>query len=127
MLLRPVTLKTNLKNQESDTVKEREFYLINDTVAYLRPGKFLNADVEDDLEKQITFDNTEFCHFIDSAFDVFAKEGSKDLIIDLRDNMGGDNSFSDHMIAYFATKPFSIASKFRMKTSQMTKSFWKGR
>jgi C-terminal processing protease CtpA/Prc len=114
-----------LKKPESDTVKEREFYLINDTVAYLRPGKFLNADVEDDLEKQNTFDNTEFRHFIDSAFNVFAKEGSKDLIIDLRDNMGGDNSFSDYMIAYFATKPFSIASKFRMKTSQMTKSFWK--
>ncbi len=114
-----------LKKPESDTVEEREFHKINNTVAYLRPGKFLNANVEDDLEKQNTFDNTEFCHFIDSAFNVFAKEGSKDLIIDIRDNQGGDNSFSDYMIAYFATEPFSISSKFSMKTSQMTKSFWK--
>ncbi len=114
-----------LKKQESDTGEEREFYLINDTVAYLRPGKFLNADVEDDLQNQRTFDNTEFCNFIDSAFTVFAKEGSKNLIIDIRDNQGGDNSFSDYMIAYFADKPFSISSKFSIKTSQMTKSFWK--
>lgn len=114
-----------LKKSESDKDEEREFQKINNTVAYMRPGKFLNANVEDDLQNQKTFDNTEFCNFIDSAFTVFAKEGSKDLIIDIRDNQGGDNSFSDYMIAYFATEPFSISSKFSIKTSQMTKSFWK--
>lgn len=105
--------------------KEREFNKINDEVVYMRPGKFLNADVEDDLQNQATFDNTEFCHFMDSAFHTFSKEGAKKLILDLRDNQGGDNSFSDYMIAYFASEPFSIASKFSLKTSQMTKSFWK--
>jgi len=114
-----------LKKPKSDKDEEREFHKINNTVAYMRPGKFLNADAEDDLQNKETFDNTEFCSFIDSAFTVFAKEGSKDLIIDIRDNQGGDNSFSDYMIAYFATEPFSISSKFSMKTSQMTKSFWK--
>ncbi len=29
------------------------------------------------------------------------------------------------MIAYFATKPFSISSRFSIKTSAMTKDFWR--
>jgi len=78
----------------------------------MRPGEFLNADGNRDLQDQNTFDNSEFCQFIDSAFLEFNKKRTENLILDLRDNMGGDNSFS-------------ISSRFSMKTSQMTKSFWK--
>lgn len=91
----------------------------------MRHEKFSNANGNGDMQDQNTFDNSEFCHFIDSAFNTFAKKESKNLILDLRDNLGGDNTFSDYMTAYFATKPFSIASSFRMKTSQMTKNFFK--
>jgi C-terminal processing protease CtpA/Prc len=47
------------------------------------------------------------------------------LILDLRGNPGGDNSFSDYMVAYFATRPFSFTSAFYVKTSQITKEYWK--
>ena len=50
---------------------------------------------------------------------------AKSLIIDLRYNPGGDNSFSEYMISYFADKPFSFTSKFSVKTSQITKEWWK--
>lgn len=115
----------NIEAETSEEKPTREFHMINNTLAYLRPGKFLNDNGNDDLQDQNTFDNSEFCQFIDSAFLEFNKNKSKNLILDLRDNMGGDNSFSDYMIAYFATKAFSISSRFSMKTSQMTKSFWK--
>lgn len=101
----------------------REFYMINN-VAYLHPGGFINANSSFDMSDPKTFDNTEFCHFIDSAFTSFIKEGARNLIIDLRYNPGGDNSFSDYMIAYFASKPFSICSKFSIRTSLITKEFW---
>ncbi len=116
-----------LKKLESDDSEThiREFHLINKNTAYLKPADFLNINSKFDLGDPITFDNTEFCDFIDSAFTDFRKNSIKNLVIDLRDNMGGDNSFSDYMIAYFATEPFSISSKFSMKTSEMTKSFWK--
>lgn len=47
------------------------------------------------------------------------------LLIDLRGNPGGDNSFSDPMIAYFADKPFWFCRSFSVRTSEITKQFWK--
>ncbi len=111
------------KAQESLFRPYREFHMIND-VAYLHPGGFINANSNFDMVDPNTFDNTEFRHFIDSAFTVFKEAGAKNLIIDLRYNPGGDNSFSDYMIAYFASKPFPDSAKFSVKTSQITKEFW---
>ena len=93
-------------------------------VAYLRPGTFLNAESHD-ISTQEAFNNDEFLDFIDSAFVEIASKKPQHLILDLRGNYGGDNSFSDPMIAYFADKPFQISSKFSVRTSQVTKSFWK--
>lgn len=118
-------LEAALDARSSDDAEEREFYLTENNIAYLRPGKFSNMNSNGDMQEQNTHDNSEFCQFIDSAFLAFNKKGSKNLILDLRDNVGGDNLFSDYMTAYFATKPFSIASRFHMKTSQMTKDFFK--
>ena len=39
------------------------------------------------------------------------------LLIDLRDNPGGDNSFSDLMLAWFADKPFRFSEEFDIKVS----------
>ena len=104
----------------------RTFKFIGD-VAYLRPGEFLNAGTDEisDISKHETFNNEEFLGFIESAFTEIANRQSRHLILDLRGNYGGDNSFSDPMIAYFADKPFQIASKFSVRTSQVTKAFWK--
>jgi C-terminal processing protease CtpA/Prc len=101
----------------------RTFEFIGD-VAYLRPGDFLNAESHD-ISTQEAFNNDEFLDFIDSAFAEIAMKKPQYLILDLRGNNGGDNSFSDPMIAYFADRPFRIASKFSVRTSQVTKSFWK--
>lgn len=82
-----------------------EFY---GNTAYLNPGKF--SGDEEDYQK-----------FIDSAFAVIKEESSKDLIIDLRNNAGGNNSFSDYLISYFAHKPFRWNSSFTLKTSKYLK------
>lgn len=103
----------------------RRFRLIND-VAYLYPGEFVNNPGKYDEKSQATrWDNTEFCHFIDSSFSAFRKMKAKSLIIDLRNNLGGANTFSDYMISYFASKPFSLCSKMEVRTSRITKDFWK--
>ena len=101
----------------------RTFEFIGDA-AYLRPGTFLNAESHD-ISTHEAFNNDEFLEFIESAFIEIARKKPQHLILDLRGNYGGDNSFSDPMIAYFADKPFRIASKFSVRTSQVTKSFWK--
>lgn len=112
-----------LSKEESLLQVKRKSSLLND-VAYLHPGHFLN-DIPFDPSNPALFDNTEFCQFIDSAFNHFKEMKVNRLIIDLRYNPGGDNSFSDYMISYFADKPFLFASKFRIKTSQLTKDHWR--
>jgi len=83
-------------------------------IAYLRPGIFLNYPGEN------MYDTAPFHAFIDDAFADFLNAGAHTLLIDLRDNPGGDNSFSDHMIAWFADEPFRFTSDFRIRVSPET-------
>lgn len=91
----------------------REARMLEGGVAYLRPGPFYNSD-EGATDP---WDNTAFVRFIDTSFKSFNEAGAKSLLIDLRDNPGGDNSFSDVMLAWFASKPFRFCSDFRIKVS----------
>lgn len=76
--------------------------------AYLNPGNFSG-------------DEQKYQSFIDSAFVEIIERKSKNLIIDLRNNAGGNDSFSDYLVSYFADKPFKWNSKFTLKTSQFLK------
>ena len=64
------------------------------------------------------WDATAFKQMIDDAFTHFQQQQATALLIDLRDNPGGTNSFSDYMIAWFADQPFRFASDFSVKVSQ---------
>lgn len=85
--------------------REFKFYGKN---AYLNPGNFSG-------------DEMDYRKFIDSAFSVINEKAPKNLIVDLRNNAGGDNSFSDYLISFFADKPFQWNSKFSLKTSEYLK------
>lgn len=92
----------------------READMLADRVAYLRPGPFYAAEEGETLET--------FKAFIDDAFERFLAADAQDLVIDLRNNPGGDNSFSDPMIAWIADKPFRFASQFVVKASARTRA-----
>jgi len=92
----------------------RDFRILRSGVAYLRPGPFYNVDAKNDAE---AWDVSGFRQFIDQAFERFVAEGAERLIIDLRGNPGGDNLFSDVLIAWFATRPFRFASEFKVRVS----------
>ncbi|HBH25733.1 MAG TPA: peptidase S41, partial [Cytophagales bacterium] len=49
------------------------------------------------------------------------KRECKNLIVDLRNNGGGNDSFSDYLISYFADQPFKWNSSFTLKTSAFLK------
>jgi hypothetical protein len=86
--------------------------VLNSKVAYLRPGPFYSTDKSNDL--------VNFKKFINDAFNQFNLANSKDLILDLRNNPGGDNSFSDPMIAWFANRAFKFTSNYSLKSSAET-------
>jgi hypothetical protein len=102
----------------------RKFKFIDD-IAYLQPGCFMNANGDGNLMNVKNGDKGEFLAYIDSAFKEIHKAKSKNLIIDLRNNSGGMNTFSDEIIAYIADRPFNWCSKFSVKTSEKTKEAWK--
>ena len=94
----------------------REARMLEGGVAYLRPGPFY----DNRPEAATPWDPTAFGAFIDAAFEKFITEGARSVLIDLRDNPGGDNSFSDLMVAWFADKPFRFSPGFDIKISEAT-------
>lgn len=92
----------------------RSYRVIGEGIGYLRPGPFFNIESDD------VWDTAPFHAFIDKAFTDLSSKSVRALIIDLRDNPGGDNGFSDHMLAWFADKPFRFASGFDIKVSPQT-------
>lgn len=92
----------------------RESRILTDNVGYLRPGPFYNAEAKTEAEQ---WDVSGFRTFIDDAFGKFKAAQVDRLIIDLRGNPGGDNLFSDVMIAWFADKPFRFFSQFKVRVS----------
>lgn len=88
--------------------------MLDDRVAYLRPGPFYNVEAKTEAE---SWDVSAFQQFIDHSFESFLDAHADSVIIDLRGNPGGDNLFSDVMVSWFATRPFRFASQFKIKVS----------
>jgi len=97
-----------------------EFY---DQAAYLNPGNFSG-------------DKAKYQAFLDSAFMILKNQEGANLIIDLRNNGGGDDSFSDYLVSYIADRPFRWSSSYSLKSSAIlkanvrksrdtTRAFWK--
>lgn len=98
----------------------REAVMLSDTIAYLRPGAFFNLNATTPAEAYDPEANRRFIAVIDEAFNSFIENGADALILDLRHNPGGDNSYSDAIIAWFADQPFRFYSEFRLKVSAQT-------
>ena len=91
----------------------RQARMLEGGLAYLRPGPFY----DNRTDAAHPWDPTDFQAFLDDSFNNFLEQDAKALLIDLRDNPGGDNSFSDLMVAWFANKPFRFSSAFDIKVS----------
>ncbi len=88
--------------------ENRELQFLNQS-AYLKPGNFSG-------------DEQKYKRFIDSAFVEINRKNLPNLIIDLRNNLGGDDSFSDYLVSYIADQPFRWNSAFTLKTSAILKA-----
>lgn len=98
----------------------REHALLSENIGYLRPGPFYNVEAKTPEEAYDPAALADYLAFIDRAFGEFIAAGVEHLVLDLRDNPGGDSSFSDPLIAWFAHRPFSFASDFRIRVSGET-------
>ncbi|HCY55471.1 MAG TPA: hypothetical protein DF715_08095, partial [Oceanicaulis sp.] len=95
----------------------REARMLNGEIAYLRPGPFYNINARTEAEAYAPDALAAHTAFIDESFRTFIENGAQALILDLRQNPGGDNSWSDPVVSWFADRPFRFASQFRIRVS----------
>lgn len=98
----------------------RAGFMATETIAYLRPGPFYNLQAERPEDAYAPDATRRFVTYIDAQFEAFIAADARALIVDLRDNPGGDASYSDPVIAWFADEAFRFYSEFRMKVSRQT-------
>ena len=113
-------LRNSVGIENAFSLAGREARMVNQTIAYLRPGPFYNVDATTPEEAYNPEATRAFIAYIDAAYQDFIEAGAESLILDLRDNPGGDNSYSDPVIAWFADEPFRFASDFQIKVSEST-------
>jgi hypothetical protein len=94
----------------------REARMLDGGIVYLRPGPFY----DNRPDAASPWDNAAFLAFVDQAFTDFIDRDARTLLIDLRDNPGGDNAFSDPLLAWIADKPFRFTHRFEIRVSAQT-------
>jgi len=95
------TKRTEILN----SIRELNFF---DSIAYVNPGPFSGDEIE-------------YQKFIDAAFIKTKEQKCKVLILDLRNNGGGNDSYSDYLVSYIADTPFQWNSRLSIKTSEFLK------
>lgn len=103
--LDPVPLITGYEQKRSEVFYQGFSLDFYDQTAYLIPGSFGG-----DLDK--------YRRAIDSLFLKIAPYPH--LIIDLRNNLGGDDAFSNYLVSYIAQEAF-VWSKLQVKSSALLK------
>ncbi len=103
-----INLIEDFEMKRNEVLNARMELLFYDEAAYLNPGSFSG-------------DEAQYQRFIDSAFVAINESELNRLIIDLRNNKGGNDSFSDYLVSYIADKPFKWVSSFTLKTSRILK------
>jgi len=106
--IKAVHLIEGYENKRDDVMNAQMKLKFYTAAAYINPGDFGG-------------DEKRYQKFIDSAFQKINQSKQKKLIIDLRNNRGGDNSFSDYLVSYIAEKPFRWNAKLTLKTSKFLK------
>ena len=98
--------------KKDEILRAQQTLRFYENAAYLNPGHFSG-------------DEQQYQHFIDDAFQQIKAKGVNNLIIDLRYNAGGNDSFSDYMVAYIADTPFKWHNRFMLRTSDRLKQHTK--
>lgn len=104
---------TSQQSWESEDTNSGEFYWrkLNPTTAYLYLDHF-------------DIDPADFEDFIDTTFADIAREKLSNLIIDIRNNPGGNTDTVTYLSRYLANKPFRLVSAVQEKLNQENRGWF---
>ncbi len=94
--------------------------MLTDDIAYLRPGPFYDTEAQSPEAAYLPEAVAAFSDFVDASFETFIEAGADALILDLRNNPGGSNAFSDLVMSWIADRPFRFTSDFRIRISEQS-------
>jgi len=72
-------------------------------------------------------DGKKFGVFLEKIFDSINKTGIQSLIIDLRNNGGGDSSLGYQLFKYVANRPFTQYGTTAVEYSKLRKAYYKNK
>ncbi len=84
------------------------FTILNGGYGYFNFRSMSNAD--------------KFVKFADSVFNVIDEQKIGKLVVDLRENSGGDSGLGNYLLGYVTTTPYRMAGGSEMKVSQQFKN-----
>ncbi|MBT9484625.1 S41 family peptidase [Sediminibacterium sp.] len=90
------------------------FELLPDSIAYIRYNNMTNDP------------SNPFPQFLAESFNKINAAKAKGLIIDIRENGGGNSALAELMIPYFSNKPYRLTAGMKWKVSEPYKQFMKG-
>jgi len=90
------------------------FELLPDSIAYIRYNNMTNDP------------KRPFPEFLEESFSKIQSASAKGLIIDIRENGGGNSALAELMIPYFSDKPYRLTAGMKWKVSEPYKQFLKG-
>lgn len=100
----------DLVTQDQRTNKDYYFEVLDNQVGYLYLADF---DV----------DPSWFEGFVDQTFSEIATQGINSLIIDIRDNPGGNTDTVAYLSSYLADKPFRLVARVKEKLNEDNRGF----
>jgi hypothetical protein len=110
----------------TDTARGKNQNPVNATIQ-ANAGKLLNWSRENQALRFLKdpeiaeiriryFIGNEFPKWIDDTFRMLREKGTKDLIVDLRGNGGGEDMYGAMLVSYQTDKPFRYFDRIEMKT-----------
>lgn len=105
--------QTNFKEEHADSIKIVNYESIDKSTGYL-------------LIKDFVMDKNDFENQLKLVFEQIQKDSIANLIIDIRNNPGGNSELADILTSYIYDKPFKANSKIIVKKSQQYYSYLRG-
>jgi C-terminal processing protease CtpA/Prc len=125
-----VKRKGKLLEKEINGAAISEIVAIRQTHLFNMANKVKSLEIKDDqgLLTIGTFgyhgkEGEEFIKFIDAAFKELKSKGIRKLIIDVRNNGGGNSEMAKHIASYLTDKPVYSFRKILWKSSQQMRDF----
>jgi hypothetical protein len=105
--------KSNFEQAHSDIKKINTYKILRESIGYLNVKDFV-------------IDKRDFYNNVDSIFAKIHNDSIGNLIIDIRNNPGGNSELADYLISCIYSKPYKGNSKILIKRSEQYYKYMRG-